>query len=102
MALPPLARFLNAYLGGLNELRRCLLPGASPTIRSGQSKLVADAKMALQANERAFLTPGLRGEAARLREVASKMKSEFDNCLKPYMTGCLEVALGNGENSMRK
>lgn len=100
LALPPLARFLNAYLGGLNELRRCLLPGAFPAIRSAQSKLVADAKMALQANERAVLTPGLRGEAARLREVASKMKSEFDHCLEPYMTGCLEVALGSVDYAM--
>ncbi|KAL7543723.1 hypothetical protein ACHAXR_013005 [Thalassiosira sp. AJA248-18] len=100
LALPPLARFLNAYLVGLNELRRCLLPGAFPAIRSAQSKLVADAKMALQANERAVLTPGLRGEAARLREIASKMKSEFDNCLEPYMTGCLEVALGSVDYAM--
>eukprot|EP00585_Thalassiosira_rotula_P012862 CAMPEP_0196130694 /NCGR_PEP_ID=MMETSP0910-20130528/979_1 /TAXON_ID=49265 /ORGANISM="Thalassiosira rotula, Strain GSO102" /LENGTH=715 /DNA_ID=CAMNT_0041390049 /DNA_START=84 /DNA_END=2228 /DNA_ORIENTATION=+ len=102
LALPPLARFLNAYLGGLNELRRCLLPGAFPAIRSAQSTLVADAKMALQANERAVLTPGLRGEATRLREVASKMKSEFDNCLEPYMTGCLEVALGNVDYAMEQ
>lgn len=95
LALPPLARFLNAYLGGLNELRRCLLPGAFPTIRSAYRKLITDAKMALQANERTALTPGLRGEAARLREVASKMKREFDECLEPYMNGCLEVALGS-------
>lgn len=95
LALPPLARFLNAYLSGLNELRRCLLPGSFPTIRSAYRKLITDAKMALQANERAALTPGLRGEAARLREVASKMKLEFDECLEPYMNGCLEVALGS-------
>jgi len=100
LALPPLARFLNAYLGGLNELRRCLLPGAFPAIRSAQSKLVADAKMSLQANERAVLTPGLRGEAGRLREVASKMRLEFDTCLEPYMTGCLEVALGSVDYAM--
>lgn len=102
LALPPLARFLNAYLGGLNELRRCLLPGAFPAIRSAQSKLIADAKMALQANERAALTPGLRGEAARLREVASKMKSEFDNYVEPYMAGCLEVALGSADYAMKE
>ena len=95
LAMPALARFLNAYLGGLNELRRCLLPGAFSAIRSAQSKLITDAKMALQANERSVLTPGLRGEAPRLREVASKMKSEFDQCLEPYMIGCLEVALGS-------
>lgn len=95
LALPPLARFLNAYLGGLNELRRCLLPGAFPTIRSEYRKLIHDTKMALQSNERAALTPGLRGEASRLREVASKMKLEFDDCLIPYMNRCLEVALGS-------
>eukprot|EP00571_Detonula_confervacea_P014136 CAMPEP_0172308442 /NCGR_PEP_ID=MMETSP1058-20130122/9029_1 /TAXON_ID=83371 /ORGANISM="Detonula confervacea, Strain CCMP 353" /LENGTH=728 /DNA_ID=CAMNT_0013020859 /DNA_START=23 /DNA_END=2209 /DNA_ORIENTATION=- len=102
LALPPLARFLNAYLGGLNELRRCLLPGAFPAIRSAQGKLVADAKMALQANERSVLTPGLRGEAVRLREVASKMKSEFNNSLEPYMIGCLEVALGSVDYAMEE
>jgi hypothetical protein len=94
LAMPPLARFLNAYLGGLNELRRCLLPGAFPAIRSAYRKLISDSKMALQSNERSTLTPGLRGEAARLREVASKMKVEFDDCLIPYMNCCLEVALG--------
>lgn len=95
LALPPLARFLNAYLGGLNELRRCLLPGAFPSIRSAHAKLIKDARMSLQANERAVLTPGLRGEAAKLREAASKMKIEFEGCLEPYMSGCLEVALGS-------
>jgi len=95
LAMPPLARFLNAYLGGLNELRRCLLPSAFPAIRSAQAKLLADVKLALQQNERAALTPGLRGEASKLREIASKMKTEFDNCLEPYMTSCLNVALGS-------
>jgi hypothetical protein len=102
LAMPALARFLNAYLGGLNELRRCLLPGAFPAIRSAQSKLINDAKMALQTNERSVLTPGLRGEAPRLREVASKMKSEFDQCIEPYMTGCLEVALGSVDYAMEE
>ncbi|KAL3776306.1 hypothetical protein ACHAW5_002615 [Stephanodiscus triporus] len=102
LAMPALARFLNAYLGGLNELRRCLLPGAFYAIRSAQRKLIVDAKMALQANERSVLTPGLRGEASRLREVASKMKTEFDHCLEPYMTGCLEVALGSMDYAMKE
>ena len=95
LALPPLARFLNAYLNGLNELRRCLLPGAFHSIRLAHNKLIADAKMALQANERAALTPGLRGEATKLREAAAKMKAEFDKCVEPYMKISLEVAVGS-------
>jgi hypothetical protein len=95
LAIPPLARFVNAYLNGLNELRRCLLPGAFPAIRMAQKKLVEDVKMALQTNERVVLTPGLRGEATQLRDAASKMKSEFDSCVEPYMSSCLEVAFGS-------
>mmetsp|Transcript_30964 Transcript_30964/g.61737 ORF Transcript_30964/g.61737 Transcript_30964/m.61737 type:complete len:731 (+) Transcript_30964:29-2221(+) len=100
LALPPLARFLNAYLTGLNELRRCLLPGAFPSIRAAQIKLVNDTKMVLQANERAVLTPGLRGEAAKLRGVASKMKLEFDSSVGSYMDNCLEVAFGSADYAM--
>ena len=102
LAMPPLARFLNAFLGGLNELRRCLLPGAFPAIRAAHAKLVAEVKKVLQQNERAVLAPGLRGEASRLREVASKMKTEFDNCVETYMTGCLEVALGSVDYAMEE
>lgn len=95
LSIPPLARFVNAYLNGLNELRRCLLPGSFPSIRFAHTKLIADVKMALQTNERVVLTPGLRGEATRLREAASRMKSEFDSCVEPYMSSCLEVAFGS-------
>ena len=95
LATPPLARFVNAYLNGLNELRRCLISGAFPAIRMAHKKLIADVKMALQTNERVVLTPGLRGEATQLREAASRMKSEFDSCVEPYMSSCLEVAFGS-------
>ena len=30
------------------------------------------------------------------------MKSEFDNCLEPYMTGCLEVGLGSVDYAMEQ
>ena len=102
LVMPALARFLNSYLCGLNELRRCLLPGTFPAIRLAQSKLIINAKMALQANERSVLTPGIRGEALRLREIASKMKFEFDGCLEPYMAGCLEVAFGSVDHAMHE
>lgn len=29
------------------------------------------------------------------------MKSEFDICLEPYMTGCLELALGSVDHAMK-
>lgn len=32
MSLPPLGRVVNACLSGLNELRRCLLPGVFPRL----------------------------------------------------------------------
>lgn len=102
LVMPALARFLNSYLCGFNELRRCLLPGTFPAIRLAQSKLIINAKMALQANERSVLTPGIRGEALRLREIASKMKFEFDGCLEPYMVGCLEVAFGSVDHAMHE
>ena len=101
LATPPLARFVNAYLNGLNELRRCLIPGAFPSIRMAHKKLIADVKMALQTNERVVLTPGLRGEATQLREAASRMKSEFDSCVEPYMSSCLEVAFGSLDYALK-
>lgn len=100
LAIPPLARFVNAYLNGLNELRRCLLPGAFPAIRMAHKKLIEDVKMALQTNERVVLTPGLRGEATQLREAASRMKKEFDGCVEPYISSCLEVAFGSLDYAM--
>jgi hypothetical protein len=30
------------------------------------------------------------------------MKSEFDQCIEPYMTGCLEVALGSVDYAMEE
>ena len=81
LSIPPLARLVNAYLTGLNELRRCLLPGAFPGIRLAHMQLIANIKMVLQTNERAVLAPGLRGEATQLRNAASNIKSEFDHCV---------------------
>mmetsp|Transcript_45614 Transcript_45614/g.138615 ORF Transcript_45614/g.138615 Transcript_45614/m.138615 type:complete len:754 (-) Transcript_45614:173-2434(-) len=95
LSLPPLARLVNAHLSGLNELRRCLLPGTFPTLRSSLDCIIGEVRSVLVANERAVLTPGLRGEAARLREAAGNMKDEFGATVEPYMRRSLEVAFGN-------
>ena len=52
-------------------------------------------------NERAVLKPGFltKGEeAGKLRTVAAELKTEFENCVKPYLRNALEVAFGAFEN----
>merc|ERR1711862_226643 len=39
-------------------------------------------------------TPGLKGEATKLREIASNMKDIFENVVIPYMDKCLLISLG--------
>lgn len=95
LASPPLARFVNSFLDGLNEARRCLLPGSAETLRSSSFEILAQVDALLQANERAVLTPGLRGEALRLREAAARMKSDWMDVANPFCTFSIEVALGN-------
>lgn len=99
MALPPLARLVNAVLTGLNELRRCLLPGIFCSLRSSLEKVIGSVEKELQANERAVLAPGLRGEAKDLRELAARFKTVFSEIVEPYLRGSLEAALGNKEQA---
>jgi hypothetical protein len=101
MALPPLARFVNAVLTGLNELRRCLLPGIFSALRESLEEVIASIKSDLQTNERAVMAPGLRGEAKALREVATSIKTVFAEIVEPYVRGSLEAALGNKEGAER-
>jgi hypothetical protein len=99
MALPPLGRFVNAFLNGLNELRRCLLPGIFPKLRESLVAALAEVDTILQANERAVLTPGLRGDATELRELAKEMKEVMKTIVTPYLKGALESSLGNEEGA---
>jgi hypothetical protein len=46
-------------------------------------------------NERAVLVPGLRGEAAALRSIATEMQAVFRDVVEPYLWGSLEAAIGN-------
>jgi hypothetical protein len=96
MALPPLGRLVNACLTGLNELRRCLLPGIFSQLRDALEKyFLLETKSILHAHERAVMTPGLRGEAVQLREVAKQMKETTKIIIFPYLRGAVELSLGN-------
>ena len=99
---PPLARLLNEFLVGLNELRRCLFPSIFSTLREFFQKDFCGAiSSALDQFERAVLTPGFARQGEdyqRLRDLAQELKAEYDGCLLPYMTSALEVAFGAFEN----
>ena len=102
LSLPPLVRLVNAFLIGLNELRRCLLACAFPELRECfKTDFLDKAKQILVQNERAVLTPGflnMKGEdAGKLRSVAIELKEEFDNCVGPYLSAALEFGLGSIE-----
>jgi hypothetical protein len=102
LSLPPLARLVNSFLTGLNELRRCLLACAFPELKSFfHESFIAKARAILIENERAVLKPGFltKGEeAGKLRSVAVELKEEFNGCLEPYLSNAMEVALGNFDN----
>lgn len=95
MAMPPLGRLVNAFLTGLNELRRCLLPGIFNQLRASLEEILAEIDVSLQSNERTVMTPGLRGEAVELRAKAKEMREAMANIVVPYVRGALELSLGN-------
>lgn len=98
LAFPPLARFVNAILAGLNELRRCLLPGIFTRLRQSLDQCIVDIVAELNVNERAVMKPGIigSGEFSALRKIATELKSKFKDIVDPYVRGSLEAALGNG------
>lgn len=94
LALPPLARLLNAILTGLNELRRCLLPDTLPTLRQALAETLREAQSLLETNDKLVNVPGLKGEATKLRDVAKDLRARFESVLEPYCRTSLEVAFG--------
>ena len=94
LALPPLARLVNSFLVGLNELRRCLFPSLFGELRKHLNEFLMEALVILESNERAVKTPGLRGDATQLRQAASQML-EMMQIVEPYLRGALELALGD-------
>lgn len=102
LALPPLARLVNAVLLGLNELRRCLLPTVFSRLRRClEDEILTGARQLLLTNERTVLVPGLRGEAAHLRSAAAALRDAFQHLAEPYLRGSLEAALGHREGAAR-
>lgn len=103
LRFPPLARFVNAILSGLNELRRCLLPGIFTRLRQSLDQCIVDVLTELNANERAVMKPGMIGvgDFGALRKIATELKSQFHDIVEPYVRGSLEAALGNGLEAER-
>ena len=96
MALPPLGRLVNACLMGLNELRRCLMPGIFSQLRVAiEDDFLLETKNILHAHERAVLSPGLRGDAKKLRAIAKRMKNTTKSIIFPYIRGAVELSIGN-------
>jgi hypothetical protein len=101
LEFPPLARLVNAFLQGLNELRRCLLPDIFPTLRRHCQVHVLDrVEMELRGFERAVNTPGYSGEATAMRTIATQMNTLLTQLVRSYLLGSLEAAFGNTPAAM--
>jgi hypothetical protein len=92
---PPLARLVNAYLVGLNELRRCLLPGVVTTLETTLLESIVEIRQVLTANERAVHVAGLSGQAQQLRQASVTYRELLSQVVEPYLLGSLQAAVGN-------
>lgn len=97
LSYPPLARFVNAVLLGLNELRRCLLPGVVGHLQTALAALLVEVRQDLVANERAVHVPGMaKGpQTTQLRQAAVTYKELLATIIEPYLRGSLHAAVGN-------
>lgn len=95
MKLPPLARLVNSFLVGLNELRRCLFPCLFGDLRKHVDEFLVQTLVILEQHDRAVRAPGLRGEATQLRETSFQLLEMMQQVVDPYVRGALELALGN-------
>ena len=93
MSYPPLARWVNAILAGLNELRRCLLPTTFVRIRQTLKNALDQLNSTLLEHVRTVAVPG--AATASMREIAADLLATFEAVVVPYCWACLETALGN-------
>jgi hypothetical protein len=70
-------------------------------LRTSLDELIKQVQQELVANERAVMTPGFKGEAAALRESATRFKTVFADIVEPYLRGSLEAAVGNKDGCHR-
>jgi len=97
MQVPPLGRFVNAILFGLNELRRCLLPSALPRLEQSFEVLVVRVvAKELKQLERELITMPV-GKDKNLREIiTAEYMPIWNNLVVPYCRGSLWTAMGRG------
>eukprot|EP00587_Corethron_hystrix_P008550 CAMPEP_0113319364 /NCGR_PEP_ID=MMETSP0010_2-20120614/13583_1 /TAXON_ID=216773 ORGANISM="Corethron hystrix, Strain 308" /NCGR_SAMPLE_ID=MMETSP0010_2 /ASSEMBLY_ACC=CAM_ASM_000155 /LENGTH=309 /DNA_ID=CAMNT_0000176893 /DNA_START=140 /DNA_END=1069 /DNA_ORIENTATION=- /assembly_acc=CAM_ASM_000155 len=94
LAYPPLARVTNAILTGLNELRRCALPGTFCSLRSELKSTVTQTETVLKDHLRAVLRPGLRGDVKSMREIATELEEKFKQLFVPFWMEAVDLAMG--------
>lgn len=88
---PPLARWLNTYLTGLNELRRCLIPTIFPSIRQLHRQRKDQVLLLLQQHVTACKR---QSPYSKLSTLSVDMVKEYQSVVMPYMDFALEHALG--------
>ena len=88
---PPLARWVNSYLNGLNDLKRCLVPSAFQKIRSLQHQRKQEISKLLSSHltqcKQACVSSPLANSSEQMIQI-------YNSVVIPYMDNTLEYALG--------
>ena len=111
MQTPPLGRFVNGVLLGLNELRRCLLPSALPRLEQALEEQVLNVvSQELKQLERQLITstPSTgstsshhKDQRKMLREVISlEYVPLWNKIVIPYCRGSLWTAMGRSTRAL--
>ena len=88
---PPLARWINSYLNGLNDLKRCLVPSAFQKIRSLHHQRKEEISKLLSSH---LLQCKQACVSSTLANNSEQMIQIYNSVVVPYMDNALEYALG--------